>query len=168
MSVNNNDIGVTAKFDMPEPCNIEAVPDPKPVKRLSNDHTSLPGDCPNWNEYEDWVTYENSEFRADKNFQECWGDVDKLKEKYGEVWLINVNSGPRIRPEQDAERYCFGFDYAIAAANDIERRKIKKLADNYRNIGSGESEWTCTKAIKAIMPLMAELKSFPFVEGHFS
>ena len=112
------------------------------------------------------MTSENSEFRASKNFEECWADVDKLKEKFGEVWLININSGERIRPEANAERYTFGFDLAIAAANEMQRRKIKRLADNYRNIPS--KDWNCTRAIKLLIPLMAELKSYPFVDGHFS
>jgi hypothetical protein len=159
--------GFTVKIDMPEPCNVEAVDNPLPVKRLPNDYTSLPGAVKSWNDYEDWLTYDNSEFRAGENFTECWGDVDKLKEKFGEVWLININYAERIRPESKAERYCFGFDFAIAAANDIQRRKIKRLADNYRNIGCN-GDWNCTKAIEAIIPLMLELKSYPFVEGHFS
>jgi len=160
------DKGFHSSIEMFEPCNIEEVKNPLSIKRMSNDYTSLPSDCPSWNEYEDWITYENSEFRATKNFEECWGDVDKLKEKFGEVWLININYAERIRPESKAERHCFGFDYAIAAANEIQRRKIKRLADNYRNIPS--KDWNCTRAMLLLMPLMAELKSYPFVEGHFS
>lgn len=132
----------------------------------TNNFTSLPSDCPSWNEYEEWVTYENSEFRADKNFEECWGDVDRLKAAHGKVFLINVNYGCRIRPEEGAERYCFGFDYAIAGANDEQKRRIKKLADNYRNISS--KDWNTATAVKLLIPLIAEVKSFPFVESHFS
>lgn len=137
------------------------------IQRSPNDYTSLPSDCPSWNEYNDWCTYENSEFRADKNFQECWGDVDKLKEKFGEVWLININQGPVIRPEKDAERYCFGFDFAIAAKDDITKRKIKKLVDDYRNIG-GDGNWNTARAVKSIAPLIELIESVPHVENHFS
>lgn len=160
--------GYTPKIDLPESLlPIETVNDPRAVKRDSLDYTSLPTDVKSWNDYEDWLTYDNSEFRADQNFNECWGDVDRLKEKFGEVWLININYGDRIRPEQGEKRYCFGFDYAIAGATEKQRRKIKRLADNYRNLGCS-GEWTSEKAIKSIIPLMELIKSVPHVEGHFS
>jgi len=145
----------------------ETVLNPQAVKKDPNNYTSLPSDCPSWNDYEEWCMYENTEFRAQKNFEECWGDVDRLKEKFGEVWLINVNSGPVIRPEEGAERYCFGFDLAIAATDEATRRKIKKLADDYRNIGSN-GDWTTARAIKSIVPLMELAKSVPYVEDHFT
>lgn len=162
--------GTKTKFDLPEGiADHESVPNPLPVKRGPNDYTSLPNvyGLKSWNDYEEWETYDNTEFRADENFKECWGDVDKLKEKFGEVHLININSGDRIRPEEGARRYCFGFDYAIAGSTDEERRRIKKFADNYRNIGH-DGSWTTAKAIKAIVPLMVEIEKYPHIVSHFS
>lgn len=137
------------------------------TQRNPFDFTSLPSDVKSWNDYEKWLTYENTEFRADKNFEECWGDVDNLKKKFGDVYLLNINYGPVIRLEQGAQRHCFGFDYAIAPSNQVQRRKIKRLADNYRNIGC-DGNWTSPKAIKSIAPLIALVESMPHVQSHFS
>lgn len=160
--------GIRVSLDVPEGLIApESVNNPQATKQDPNNYTSLPKAVKSWNDYEDWVTYDNTEFRATENFEECWGDVDNLKEKFGEVWLININSGSVIRPELGEKRYCFGFDFAIAGSNEIEMRKIKRLADNYRTCGSNGS-WTYAKAIKQIIPLMELIKSVPYVESHFS
>jgi len=136
------------------------------IQKSKNNYTSLPQGVKNWDEYEEWITYENTEFIADRNFKECWEDVDRLKEKFGEVYLININSGPAIRPEQGAKRYCFGFDHAIACSTDVQKRKLKRLMDAYRHIGS--EQFTTERAYKLLVPVIAELKFFPHVESHFS
>ncbi len=160
--------GIRVSLDVPEGLIApESVNNQQATKQDANNYTSLPGALKSWNEYEDWLTYDNSEFRADLNFKECWADVDKLKEKFGRVWLININSGPVIRDEKDAKRYTFGFNFAIAGSNEIEIRKIKRLTDNYRTCGSNGT-WTYGKAIKQIIPLMELIKSVPYVEDHFS
>jgi len=137
--------------------------------KSQNNHTSLPQGVPDWKAYEEWVTYDNSEFIADRNFVECWGDVDKLKENWGEVYLIKINSGLEssvIRLEKGAKRYCFGFDYAIACSTDVQKRKLKRLIDAYRNIGSGQ--FTTDRAHKLLIPVINMLNTFPHVESHFS
>lgn len=135
------------------------------TQRSENDYTSLPGDVKNWKQYEEWITYDNSEFRADQNFKECWQDVDNLKKKFGEVYLINLNSGKAVRPEKNAERYTFGFDLAIANTTPENREIIRHLIFEYRNL---PGEFTTAKAVKRLFPLMEKIKSFPFVEDHFS
>ena len=159
--------GVRASIDVPFLGNVEEVANPLPLKQDANNHTSLPSDCKSWNEYDDWCTYENTEFRQHENFKECWGDVDNLKEKFGTVYLVNINYGDRIRPEEGADRHAFGFDFAIAGADEYQRRKIKRFADDYRNIGS-DGNWTTNRAVKAIIPLMKLIKSMQYVESHFS
>jgi hypothetical protein len=136
------------------------------VLKSKNNYTSLPEGVPDWKAYEDWVTYDNTEFIADKNFAECWGDVDTLKEKFGEVYLINLNSGPAIRSEEGAKRYCFGFDYAIACSTEAQKRKLKRLMDAYRHIGT--AEFTTDRAYKLLVPVIDMLNTFPHVESHFS
>jgi len=156
------------------------------IQKSKNNFTSLPEGIPDWKAYEEWVTYENTEFIADKNFEECWGDVDKLKEKFGDVYLININSKPAIRAEQGAERYCFGFDYAIACSNDVQRRKLKRLMDAYQNPGTPKQrkiipvegvkskfdlpdmEMTTHHLMKLLIPVIDKIGKFPHVEAHFS
>ena len=41
------------------------------LQRSKNDYSSLPSDVKSWKDFEDWVTYDNSEFRADDNFKEA-------------------------------------------------------------------------------------------------
>ena len=135
------------------------------IQRSKNDFTSLPSDVKNWKQYEEWLTYDNSEFRADQNFKECWADVDNLKKKFGEIYLINLNSGDSVRTEKNAARYCFGFDLAIANTTPEDRIIIRHLIYKYRNL---DGEFTTNKAITKIIPIMEKIKSFPFVEDHFS
>ena len=134
-------------------------------QRSKNDYSSLPSDVKSWKDFEDWVTYDNTEFRADDNFKECWGDVDNLKKKFGEIYLINLNRGDAVRPEKKADRYCFGFDLAIANSTPEDREILRHLINQYRNL---PGEFTTAKAITKIIPVMEKIKSFPFVEAHFS
>lgn len=135
------------------------------IQRSKNDYTGLPSDVLNWKDYDDWVTYDNSEFRADENFKECWQDVDNIKNKFGEIYLINLNTGDAVRPEKTADRYCFGFDLAIANSTPEDREIIRHLVHEYRNL---PGEFTTAKAITRMIPAMEKIKSFPFVESHFS
>ena len=155
-------------------------------QKSKNNYTSLPQGVNDWNAYEEWITYDNTEFIADQNFAECWGDVDRLKEKFGNVSLININSGPAIRPEAEAKRYCFGFDYAIACITDAQKRKLKRLIDAYRNPGIPKQRKTTpvkgitqkfdvpdlqmstSHLMKLLIPVIDEIKEFPHVEDHFS
>ena len=157
------------------------------IQKSKNNYTSLPQGVKNWDEYEEWITYDNTEFIADRNFQECWGDVDRLKEKFGKVYLININSGPAIRSEQGVKRYCFGFDYAIACSTDVQKRKLKRLMDAYQHPGISKPrkevkpldgikpkfdmpdlELTTSHLVKLLTPVIENLKKFPHVEAHFS
>jgi len=156
------------------------------IQKSKNNYTRLPRGIANWNAYEEWLTYDNTEFIADKNFEECWGDVDLLKEKFGEVYLIDINSGPAIRPEQGAKRYCFGFDYAIACSSDTQRRKLKRLMDAYKHPGTPKQQktipvegitpkfdlpdldMTSNHLMKLLIPVIEKIKEFPHVESHFS
>lgn len=135
------------------------------TQRSKNDYTSLPNEVKNWKQYEEWITYDNSEFRADQNFKECWDDVDNLKKKFGEIYLINLNNGESVRLEKNAARYSFGFDLAIANTTPEDRMIIRHLIYKYRHL---DGEFTTKKAINKIIPLMEKIKSFPFVEDHFS
>lgn len=134
-------------------------------QRSENDYSSLPSDVKSWKDFEDWITYDNTEFRADDNFKECWGDVDNLKKKFGEIHLINLNTGDAVRPEKKSDRYCFGFDLAIANSTPEDREILRHLINQYRHL---PGEFTTAKAITKIIPVMEKIKSFPFVEAHFS
>jgi len=155
---------IKSKINLPDLV-CESVPDPQPIKREPNNYSSLPSVVKSWNDYEDWITYDNSEFRADENFKECWNDVDNLKKRFGEIYLINLNSGDSVRKEKKASRYCFGFDLAIANTTPEDRIIMRHLIYRYRNL---DGEFTTIKAIKQIVPAMQKIKSFPFVESHFS
>ena len=153
-----------SKFDLPD-IRMESISDPTPLKRDPNNFTSLPSAVKSWNDFEDWLTYDNSEFRADQNFKECWQDVDNLKEKFGEIYLINLNYGESVRPEKNSKRYTFGFDLAIAKTTPEDREVIRHLIYEYRHL---TGDFTTAKAIKRLVPAMKKIKSFPFVEDHFS
>ena len=131
----------------------------------ANNYTALPSDLKSWNEYEEWLTYDNSEFIADQNFKECWNDVDNLKKKFGEIYLINLNSGESVRPEINAARYSFGFDLAIANSKPEDRIILRHLIYKYRNL---DGEFTSNKAMTKLVPALEFIKKFPFVEDHFS
>lgn len=131
----------------------------------TNNYSSLPSDVKNWKEFEEWEIYDNSEFRAEENFKECWQDVDNLKKKFGEIQLINLNQGDAVRPENKAKRYTFGFDYAIAKTTPEDREILRYLIKEYRHLSG---EWTTKKAMIKMIPAIQKIKSFPFVEDHFS
>lgn len=135
------------------------------MTQLANDYTGLPEDVNSWEEFEDWLTYDNSEFIADQNFIECWRDVDNLKEVFGEIYLINLNSGDSVRPEKNTSRYCFGFDFAIANTKPLDREILRHLIYNYRHL---IGEFTTNKAVLKLFPVIDKIESFPFVRDHFS
>ncbi len=61
------------------------------------------------------------------DFEESWARVDKFKEKFERVFLIKIFKGTPIRPEEGAERVNFGYDVAVACANDAKIKEIDRL-----------------------------------------
>jgi hypothetical protein len=129
-------------------------------------------------DFEDWRTYDNTEFRADENFTESWADVDKLKTQFKkEVYLITINSDssdsqPAVRKESEEEkRYTFAFDYAVTEIDDDSLKWIEYFIQKHRNNKIDDPRtkipWNARTMIYLSL-VSCVIEKFPFIESHFT
>ncbi len=128
--------------------------------------------------YQDWATYDNTEFRADENYEESWGDVDKLKSQFKkEVYLISHNTHegdpkPAIRKESDEKkRYTFAFDYAVTDIDEDSLKWIEYFIQKHRNCKIDDPRtdipWN-SRTMLYVTLVSCIIEKFPYIESHFS
>ena len=146
-------------------------------KNPKTDLTTIP-DGVEKKDFEDWKTYDNTEFRAHENHSESWNDVDKLKNQFKEeVYLITMNSDesdPKsaVRKESDEEkRYTFAFDYAVTNIDDDSLKWINYFIQKYRNCKIDDPRtninWNA-RAMLYMTLITCIIEKFPFTEAHFT
>ncbi|MGH7885664.1 MAG: hypothetical protein ACRENO_08230 [Thermodesulfobacteriota bacterium] len=129
-------------------------------------------------DYNEWAKYDNTEFRADENFKECWDDVDKLKNKFkNEVYLISTNSyesdpRPVYRKESDEKkRYTFAFDYAVTNIDEDSLKWIEFYVNKFRNCKVDDTRTSIGYSGRCMIYLTIAsciIEKFPYTESHFS
>lgn len=132
-------------------------------------------------QFNDWQIYENTEFRADENFNESWSDVDKLKKSFGkEVYLITLNEGSTEDPENpkpfrpestEKKRYTFAFDYAVTNVTQDDLLMIHYRIMKYRKNKIDETRsklpWNA-RAMILLARVELEIEKHPHIVAHFS
>lgn len=146
----------------------------------TNNYTTFPEGIKTQEEFTDWCDYENSEFRAEQNHKECWGDVDKLKSMFpgNEVYLVSINSGrdhdrplPCRKESEEARRYTFAFDYAVTGISDDDLAWMWYYIMRYRNeqIDDPRTDipWN-TRVSIWLVRVGIIIEKYPHVQSHFS
>ena len=146
-----------------------------------NNLTTFPEGIKTEEGFQEFVMYENTEFRAEQNYQECWSDVNRLKAKFNEeVYLVSLNEGsidnkdepkPLRRESQEKKRYTFAFDYAITKLSKDDLLWLHYYIMKYRNTMIDDPRTKLAWNIRASISLARvelEIKEHPHIVGHFS